>query len=139
MSTTLRKAPTKRSNVISFESAKRASTERARDIMMQEKLALQELSREFYLLLLDEYRQNVSNDNASQLDLQLLLDMHIEQGGYRIQRRLHNNKVEQFSYKYRLTIEQYCRLQIRLRDFPTSLSDWQKLNQQAKQFIKSCS
>lgn len=129
---------TRKSNVISFEKARKASSDRARDIMIQEKLALQELSMEFYQLLLDEYKHNVSSDPTAELDLQLLLNNQIADPVDLNSPQQRYNRVENFCYKYRLTIEQYCRLQTRLREFPKTLSEWQKLNQQAKQYIQKC-
>lgn len=103
------------------------SRKQIRHEMQREKLELQELSSEYYGLLLDTYERTIISDAKPAQALNQLLDT--------CQQMLNTNQpllpetVEpaelQFWYQFSATIEQYCRLQQRLLNYPASVSKWQ--------------
>lgn len=103
------------------------SRKQIRHEMQREKLELQELSSEYYGLLLDTYERTIICDAKPAHALNQLLDA--------CQQMLNTNQpflpetVEaaelRFWYQFSSTIEQYCRLQQRLLNYPSSVSKWQ--------------
>jgi|GEM_PF-2998644 len=95
--------------------------------MQREKLQLQELSCEYYELLLETYQRTVSFGARPSQALNRLLDtcqqmLDTEQSPLPA---ITDANELQFWYQFSTTIEQYCRLQQRLLNYPADISRWQ--------------
>ena len=101
--------------------------EQARQQMRQEKIGLQTLISEYYCLLLDEYERSISRDKPRGTKLNRLLEkgqQHLDDQG-QIPSPVSDETLLLFWCQFQTTIEQYCRLQQRLYQFPSTLSQWQ--------------
>ena len=101
------------------------TSHQARHQMQMEKLSLQELISEYFSLLLDEFERSVDSSKQRVQKLTNLLEQCQNQNDYGAVPEIDDPAQLRFWCRFNATIEQYCQMQRRLLDFPTSISRWQ--------------
>ncbi len=103
------------------------SRSQIRHEMQREKLQLQELSSEYFGLLLEAYERHINPGKKCIRALTLFLDRC--QSTLTTPNQLLPELTEpaelRFWYQFSTTIDQYCRLQQRLLNYPSNISGWQ--------------
>jgi len=100
------------------------TSQQARHQMQMEKLSLQELVSEYFSLLLEEFERSVDSSKQRVQKLTNLLEQ-CQQHETGNMPEIYDPKQLQFWCRFQTTIDQYCKVQERLMNFPSSISRWQ--------------